>query len=316
MEPDKVALVGDDDLDQLMLSHAAAVGKVAIFWNQIHDGLSDIFALIVDRGRIGLAAWHAVPSDRIQRKMLEAIAKERFGASSRFFLDLKWVLDQLEALEDVGLGRSVFKTLADRRHRIAAMRSSSQMPERRHSMPVRGFLWNRATSASTFAISGGELLRTSCAKRSSAALNLSPRSTSSSSFVAAACASRLSSVRSRSWNTAKPMPTATATAIQGCVKLTVVLPTSRSGGNAMRYPTLIAVILMLEGCVSNSDPNAMFSSVRVSSMGPGQYMVSCVDSPSYCAREANTLCPTGMDVVSNSSNSADYGRMTMIIKCR
>jgi hypothetical protein len=72
--------------------------------------------------------------------------------------------------------------------------------------------------------------------------------------------------------------------------------------------------LALSSCVSN-DPNALLSTVRVSPMGPGQYMVSCVDSPSYCAQEANKLCPSGMDVVSNTTNPADYGRMTMVIKC-
>jgi hypothetical protein len=41
----------------------------------------------------------------------------------------------------------------------------------------------------------------------------------------------------------------------------------------------------------------------------------CVDSPSYCAHEANKLCPQGFDVTSNVTNAADYGRMTMTIKC-
>jgi hypothetical protein len=66
--------------------------------------------------------------------------------------------------------------------------------------------------------------------------------------------------------------------------------------------------------VSSDDPDAKFSRVRVSPMGPGQYMISCVDSPQICANEANRLCPA-YDVVSNVTNQADYGRMTMIIKC-
>jgi len=44
-------------------------------------------------------------------------------------------------------------------------------------------------------------------------------------------------------------------------------------------------------------------------------MVSCVDSPQYCAGEANRLCPIGFDVVSNVANPGDFGRMTMVIKC-
>lgn len=83
----------------------------------------------------------------------------------------------------------------------------------------------------------------------------------------------------------------------------------------MRY--LIAVLaLVLNGClVSSDDPGARFSRVRVSPMGPGQFMVSCVDSPQICAEEANRQCPVGFDVVSNVTNPGDYGRMTMIIKC-
>jgi hypothetical protein len=77
-------------------------------------------------------------------------------------------------------------------------------------------------------------------------------------------------------------------------------------------------LLFLHACmVSSNDPDAQFSRVRVESMGPSQYMVTCVDSPQYCAREANRLCPnSAYDVVSNTVNPADYGRTTMIIKCR
>ena len=50
-------------------------------------------------------------------------------------------------------------------------------------------------------------------------------------------------------------------------------------------------------------------------MGPGQYMITCVDSPMYCAQLSNKTCPNGFDVKSNVTNPADFGRMTMIIKC-
>lgn len=78
-----------------------------------------------------------------------------------------------------------------------------------------------------------------------------------------------------------------------------------------------ALALLLSGClVSTDDPDATFSKVRVSAMGPGQFMVSCVDSPQICAEEANRLCPAAAyDVVSNVTNPGNYGRMTMIIKC-
>lgn len=71
----------------------------------------------------------------------------------------------------------------------------------------------------------------------------------------------------------------------------------------------------MAGCVSTTDPDAFLSTIRSNPMGPNQYMVSCVDSPKYCANESNRLCPKGFDVVSNVVNEADFGRMTMIIKC-
>jgi hypothetical protein len=64
-----------------------------------------------------------------------------------------------------------------------------------------------------------------------------------------------------------------------------------------------------------ADPNATFSPVRVAPMGPEQYMINCVDSPRYYAQQANRVCPAAYDVVSNV-NSADFGRMTMIVRCR
>jgi hypothetical protein len=74
--------------------------------------------------------------------------------------------------------------------------------------------------------------------------------------------------------------------------------------------------LALGSCVSTTDPHATFSKVRVEPMGPGQFMITCVDSPSYCAQQANRQCPAAYDVVSNTSNPADFGRMTMIVRCR
>lgn len=79
----------------------------------------------------------------------------------------------------------------------------------------------------------------------------------------------------------------------------------------IRIISLVAFLLM-SSCVSISDLNAP---VSVYPIGPAQFMVTCVDSPAYCTEQANALCPQGFDVVSNTTNPADYGRMTMVIKC-
>jgi hypothetical protein len=79
------------------------------------------------------------------------------------------------------------------------------------------------------------------------------------------------------------------------------------------FACLIAASALF-GCAMN-DPNAMFSAVRAYPMGTGQYMITCVDSPSFCASEAVNRCPSGFNVTSNTTNPADHGRMTMIIRC-
>lgn len=74
------------------------------------------------------------------------------------------------------------------------------------------------------------------------------------------------------------------------------------------FKVFTAVAFALSGCV-------MPSAVRVEPLGPKQFMISCVDSPKFCAEEAVKACPDKFDVISNTVNEADYGRMTMIIRC-
>ncbi len=76
------------------------------------------------------------------------------------------------------------------------------------------------------------------------------------------------------------------------------------------FKVLAAAALALSnaGCV-------MPSVSQVRPMGPKQFMITCVDSPRFCAEEAVRACPSKFDVISNTTNAADYGRMTMIIRC-
>lgn len=75
------------------------------------------------------------------------------------------------------------------------------------------------------------------------------------------------------------------------------------------------ISVLLAGCISTTDSSDLLSTVRSTQIGPGQYMVSCVDSPMYCVNESNKSFPMGFDVKSNVTNPAGYGRETMIIKC-
>lgn len=54
---------------------------------------------------------------------------------------------------------------------------------------------------------------------------------------------------------------------------------------------------------------------RTESMGSGQFMIVCKDSPRFCAQKANATCPQGYNVVSTSGTTDDFERMTMIVRC-
>lgn len=79
----------------------------------------------------------------------------------------------------------------------------------------------------------------------------------------------------------------------------------------MRFAVLLIPVLA-SAC---ADPNAFLSPVRVYDAGPGQYMITCVDSPAYCTQQAAIKCPRGFDITSNTINPQDFGRMTMVVRC-
>lgn len=84
--------------------------------------------------------------------------------------------------------------------------------------------------------------------------------------------------------------------------------------NAKQILNCAVASLLLSGCASSTDPNALGSRVRSTRMGPSHYMVSCVDSTSSCADRAASLCSQGFETLNNVFN-ADSGRMTMVVKC-
>jgi len=83
------------------------------------------------------------------------------------------------------------------------------------------------------------------------------------------------------------------------------------------------VLVLLTGCgdmapllgVSTTDPHSELSAVRYHPIGPDKYMISCVDSQSYCTDLATRLCGVKYNVISSWVNNNDYGRTTMVVKC-
>lgn len=74
-------------------------------------------------------------------------------------------------------------------------------------------------------------------------------------------------------------------------------------------------LLALAGCATNWNDPAALERTRVQPMGPGEYLVSCSDSPRFCDEPAKQSCPNGFDVTRRSVDPSAYGRTTLLIKC-
>ncbi|MFT5426887.1 MAG: hypothetical protein ACI9ZT_001834 [Gammaproteobacteria bacterium] len=62
--------------------------------------------------------------------------------------------------------------------------------------------------------------------------------------------------------------------------------------------------------------NGIISKVKTTTIGPSQYEVTCVESPSYCAEEFKRLCPKGFNVDGYFRNEYDHGQITARIVCK
>jgi hypothetical protein len=81
-------------------AHALAVGKIVLAWNEFHEMLGEIFANLLGatHWEQGLVTWHALESDRAQRKMLRAMAQKQLKPKSKALEEIKWLLNQTDSL--------------------------------------------------------------------------------------------------------------------------------------------------------------------------------------------------------------------------
>ena len=84
-------------------AYCVAVGLVVYEWNDLHEKLARLFALVRDGDRReALAEWYAIRSDTKQReKLRSAIAEttsDRWKKSPRALDDLQWLLDGVDKL--------------------------------------------------------------------------------------------------------------------------------------------------------------------------------------------------------------------------
>jgi hypothetical protein len=84
-------------------AYCVAVGLVVYEWNDLHDKLARLFALVREGDRQEtLAEWYAIRSDTRQREKLRCAIIEttsgRWKKSPRVPDDLKWLLDRADKL--------------------------------------------------------------------------------------------------------------------------------------------------------------------------------------------------------------------------
>jgi len=77
---DKSAL-GEDELpqDRYFMPTAVEIGLALHYWNTLHYYLGELFVEVMNTGP-ARAAWHAVPNERFQRRMLREAASYRYNA--------------------------------------------------------------------------------------------------------------------------------------------------------------------------------------------------------------------------------------------
>lgn len=105
--PFLLALLEDKQWPKQLDKHATDLGYVAIAWASLHDTLGLFFSMLFSPfgpapviEETAIAAWGALKSDRSQREMLEATAKQRLSEDSTARKELLWALGQINRLDN------------------------------------------------------------------------------------------------------------------------------------------------------------------------------------------------------------------------
>ncbi len=86
------------------------IGRATVKWNELHEELGVLFAIILNtefRYRtVGLAIWHKLPSDRLQRELLREAVLARYGKKGVFENvkireTVELLLKESEAISDI-----------------------------------------------------------------------------------------------------------------------------------------------------------------------------------------------------------------------
>ncbi len=85
---------------RLLNPHAERIGKISLAWNELHEQLGMIFWKItgITNGLVAGAIWGSSPSDLQQRSMLRAAVAHTFKTKSKYYIDLIWMLDEIDRI--------------------------------------------------------------------------------------------------------------------------------------------------------------------------------------------------------------------------
>jgi hypothetical protein len=76
--------------------HALAIGKIALAWNAFQETLAELYANLFEESDypLAVASWQSLVSDVAQQEMLRSAAHARYGASSREYSEINWILEK------------------------------------------------------------------------------------------------------------------------------------------------------------------------------------------------------------------------------
>jgi hypothetical protein len=84
--------------------HALALGQLALAWNGLHETMALLFCSVMGGGTANqfLGVWHALKTDRSQRDILLAAAKNVYRGMipPTYLEDIEWLCGKADSLED------------------------------------------------------------------------------------------------------------------------------------------------------------------------------------------------------------------------
>jgi thioredoxin-related protein len=81
------------------------------------------------------------------------------------------------------------------------------------------------------------------------------------------------------------------------------------------YSTVWVLLLFVDFVQSAEDDTNQVNNVQTKKEGPSQYLVTCFESPQFCAEEFKRVCPDGHRVEGYFRNEYDHGQINARISC-